>query len=274
VSGEHDNQRDDCCQHFAASYDVSNLPAMLAVERSVLGCDYGGTSWTTRRQALQAAEFLGLEPGCQLLEIGAGSGWPGLFLADSSGCEVTLLDLPVNALAMAARRARRDGIARRVNAIAASGAALPFKDASFTAISHSDVLCCLPEKRNVLEECRRVACDSAKMLFSVIAVPTDLPAAERSRAIDAGPPFVDAPQDYAALLADAGWRPAKRVDATAEYRQSLCSLVEAFDDRAELAEVLGDDAVAEACGRRREQVAAIDAGLLVREIFLAEAGQG
>lgn len=30
------------------AYELSRLPAMRRVEESVLGCDYGGTSWTTR----------------------------------------------------------------------------------------------------------------------------------------------------------------------------------------------------------------------------------
>lgn len=36
--------------YFAGSYELSNLSAVKAVERSTLGCDYGGTSWTTAAQ--------------------------------------------------------------------------------------------------------------------------------------------------------------------------------------------------------------------------------
>jgi len=61
---------EDCCQAFAASYEVSNLPAMRGVERTTLGCDYGGTSWTTRTQASQIAEMLSLRPGLKLLDAG------------------------------------------------------------------------------------------------------------------------------------------------------------------------------------------------------------
>ncbi len=174
-----DKQYDDCCQAFAASYEVSNLPAMREVERKVLGCDYGGTSWTTDGQAKQIVDLLDLQPGLHVLDIGAGSGWPGLYLADTSGCDVTLLDLPVNALAKARDRAQRDGIEDRVITVAASGAALPFADSSFEAISHSDVLCCLPEKIEMLEECRRIATDGAHMLFSVIATAQDIRIADR-----------------------------------------------------------------------------------------------
>ena len=83
---------------FAVTYERSRLPAVRELERNVLGCDYGGTSWTTRAQADHIAESLELRPGMQLLEVGAGSGWPGLLLGSMTGCNVTLLDMPLNAL--------------------------------------------------------------------------------------------------------------------------------------------------------------------------------
>jgi hypothetical protein len=82
---------DDCCRAFADSYEISSLPAMQAIERTVLGCDYGGTSWTTAEQVQLTVRKLRLGKGDHVLDIGAGSGWPGLFLATQSGCGVTLL---------------------------------------------------------------------------------------------------------------------------------------------------------------------------------------
>jgi len=263
----------DCCQRFAASYELSCLPAMREVERTVLGCDYGGTSWTTSAQAKQIVEMLDLQPGRHLLDIGAGSGWPGLYLADAGGCDVTLLDLPVNALRQARERARGDGLEDRVNAIAASGSALPFADDSFALISHSDVLCCLPAKLEMLNECRRIASDGANMLFSVIAIAQDLSTTKHRRAVDAGPPFVDAPKAYADLLADSGWQLIKHIDVTSEHRKSLSALVKAFDESAGLAKALGRDAISESRKNRLEQIAVIDSGLLVREIFFVTAIQ-
>lgn len=265
----HDN---DCCQTFADSYDLSCLPAMRRVEEAVLGCDYGGTSWTTREQAIQMIESLGVWPNQHLLDIGSGSGWPALFVADQSGCDVTLVDIPLNALGQARARADKDSIADRVNAIAASGAALPFGDATFDVVSHSDVLCCLPEKLEMLRECRRVIRDGSISLFSVISIPPDLSDTDHERAIEAGPPFIDAPGDYGELLETTGWRVTERTDVTPEYRQSLAALVEALQNDAALREALGDDKISESRERRQAQVDSIDAGLLKREIFLAVAG--
>ena len=176
----------DCCQTFAESYELSNLKPMLEIEKRVLGCDYGGTSWTTRAQADQAISLLGLSPDAHLLDIGSGSGWPALYLCGQSGARLTMLDVTVNALQMATERAGRDGLESRVNVIAASADALPFAKGSFDRISHSDVLCCLPEKERMLDECRRVAAPGAQMLFAVIYVAEGLQPAAHQRVVEAG----------------------------------------------------------------------------------------
>ena len=87
------------------------------------------------------ARLLDLAPGVRTLEIGAGSGWPGLFLARRTGCAVTLADLPREGLRVARRRSRRDRLMRRCPATVADAATLPFADASFDAVYHCDVLC-------------------------------------------------------------------------------------------------------------------------------------
>ena len=262
---------EDCCRAFAESYEVSGLAAMREIERSVLGCDYGGTSWTTRRQAEEIVERLGLRPGIRLLDVGSGAGWPGLFLAERSGCKVVLVDLPLNALGEARKRARSDGLDGRVGALVGSGVAMPLRKASFEAIGHSDVLCCLPEKLEMLCECRRLVRDGAPMLFSVIALAPGLTGPDRHRALEAGPPFVEAPGNYADLLAQSGWQLGERWDATPEHRKSLCALVDGLRESVELSEALGRDAVEAALARREEQIETIDAGLLVREIFYSRA---
>ena len=97
-------------ERFDDLYPLTQAPIMREIERSVCGCDYGGTSWTTRREAEQVGALLGLAPGRRLLEVGAGSGWPGLYLARTTGCDVTLVDMPLAGLRIAARRAALDGL--------------------------------------------------------------------------------------------------------------------------------------------------------------------
>jgi hypothetical protein len=95
---------------FTRDYAVGRASEMREIERGVLGCDCGATSWTTRAEAA--------------------------------------------------------GVADRCRAVVADGVALPFADASCDAIRHSDVLCCMAAKLDLLRECRRVAVSHARMVFS------------------------------------------------------------------------------------------------------------
>jgi hypothetical protein len=66
---------------FTRDYALGCSAAVRDLERSVLGCDYGATSWTTRDEAAAVADLLGLRPRVRLLDVGAGAGWPGLYLS-------------------------------------------------------------------------------------------------------------------------------------------------------------------------------------------------
>src|ERR1700693_3319780 len=201
---------------FTRDYELGRAAVLRELECCVLGCDYGGTSWTTRYEASRIAELLELRPGERLLDVGAGSGWPALFLAQTTSCDATLVDLPLTGLRVALERATADGLQQRCRVIVADGAALPFDDGSFDAVSHSDVLCCLPAKLASLMECRRVARATAKMAFSVIAPAPSLSDSDRQIAIESGPAFVDVPGDYDTLLRQSGWKPLARFDVTKE----------------------------------------------------------
>lgn len=260
-----------CCCQFAAHYDCAALPAVRAFEREVLGCDYGGTSWTTRDQATHIAKSLGLVADSELLEIGCGSGWPGLYLSSTTACSVTLMDLPFNALGQARERARIDGILDRVGVVCASGEALPLADGSFLCISHSDVLCCLPEKREMLAECRRVADENALMHFSVIEPVAGISPANRRRVSDTGPPFVDIESSYPALLDETGWQVEQRIDVSTAYADSLAKLAAGLAERPELKAAYGVESAEEARRHREDQLALVRAGLMQRVIFLVRA---
>src|SRR5438105_5185086 len=129
--------------NFARDYEIAQEPLMREIERRVRGSDYGATSWTTREQAERASARLELGRGLLLLELGAGSGWPALFLATLSGCDVVLTDLPLSGLRIARERAEKDRLDRQCSVLAADGAALPFADHCFDRIHHADVLCCM-----------------------------------------------------------------------------------------------------------------------------------
>ncbi|MEJ7669692.1 MAG: class I SAM-dependent methyltransferase [Casimicrobiaceae bacterium] len=198
----------------------------------------------------------------------------GLYLAQLTGCDVVVVDLPLAALRIALERATADSLSQRCEVVAADGAALPFKDASFDALSHSDVLCCMPDKLGVLRACRRVARDGARTVFTVIAPAPSLADSERRIAIASGPTFVDTPDDYAVLLDQSGGCLQERTDLTAEFLQSMRTELEGMQARARaLTEVIGSDEFTERMKRRQATIAAVDAGFLRRELFVTRAGR-
>jgi len=260
---------------FARDYELGRSAAMRDLERSVLGCDYGGTSWTTRREAGRIAELLELRPGVRLLDVGAGAGWPGLYLAQLTGCDVVLADLPIVGLQIALERAAVDGFEERCMAVVADGATLPFRENSFDALSHADVLCCMPAKLSMLQACRRAACEGARMVFSVIAPAPSLSPSERQIAVESGPEFVDVDGDYALLLEQSGWHVQERIDVTAEFAKSMRTSLDGMNlGVGALTKVLGADEFSERVTRRQATLAAVDRGLLRREIFAAVTATG
>lgn len=260
-------KRDD----FDAQYRQGQLPAVQAIERAVCGCDYGGTSWATRDEAGQIAAALELAPGVRLLEVGAGSGWPALYLAGQSGCDVTLVDLPLEGIRIAAGRAARDRLAGTCLAVVADAARLPFRDGCFDVINHSDVLCCLVQKREVLAECRRVVRPGGRMAFSVITIAPGLSPGDHARAVETAPEFAEMGADYPTLLAGTGWATRQRHDLTAEFRANCIRKLHAEEGLRTELEPLTDAADFDARqARMRRRIAVLEQRHLRRELFIVE----
>ena len=109
-------------------------------EREVIGDVWGANGFTTVDQAEELRRRLELNTHSKLLDVGSGCGWPGLWLAQQTGCEVVVTDLPPEGLEVASRRARAEGL-RSLGAVAASARRFPFAESSFDAIVHVDLIC-------------------------------------------------------------------------------------------------------------------------------------
>lgn len=257
-------------ERFDRSYRRGQTDIMRAIERAICGCDYGGTSWTTRQEAEQVSGLLSLRPGTALLDVGAGSGWPALYLARISGCDVTLVDLPLQGIRIALKRSGTDGLAGKSGFTVGDGSALPFRSGSFDAISHSDVLCCLQAKTAVLSECRRVVRDTGVMVFSVISVAEGVSQKQAAAAVALGPPYIRAERGYAEMLERTGWKITDRIDLSSEFAESTRRVVAEWkENESRVKPLVSEQEFEDYVTRKTNSLPLIHDGVIRRELFSA-----
>jgi 24-methylenesterol C-methyltransferase len=124
---------------YSEKYDRLSSASAAAVRQQALGSDVPN-GYTSVDQAEHIAELLDLGAGERLLDLGAGRGWPGSYIAEHSGCDLVSSDLPLLAVRSTRETLDSAGLSRAA-AMCADGRHLPFRDRSFDAVTHADVLC-------------------------------------------------------------------------------------------------------------------------------------
>ena len=82
----------------------------------------------------RAAEQFGLGPASRVLDIGSGLGGPARFLAHSTGCHVTALELQPSLHAIAADLTQRCGLGKLVTHLCGDALSHPIPDAAFDVV--------------------------------------------------------------------------------------------------------------------------------------------
>ncbi|MBK5332901.1 MAG: class I SAM-dependent methyltransferase [Ilumatobacteraceae bacterium] len=134
-------QEKEANARFSQRYGEARGDVVRAIELAVIGGDWGANGYTTIAQADQLAAILELGTGSLVLDIGAGRGWPGLYIAARTGCSVVMTDVPVEGLVSARERGQREGLDDRTWPVNASARDAPFRVETFDAVVHTDVLC-------------------------------------------------------------------------------------------------------------------------------------
>jgi len=255
-------------ERFSNRYKLVQNDLIRKIERSNCGCDYGATSFTTLKQAEELNAMLDLGREQNLLEVGAGSGWPGLYLAKQSGCDVTLTDLPIEGLQVAKQRGDSEQLPGICTVAVASGSALPFRTGAFDAISHSDVLCCLIDKLQALKACRSVIKAKGKMIFTVIYISPGLSKSKYQQAIECGPSFMAAEDSYENLLDLAGWEMIEQIDLSSEFFETLQVMRgNELDHNQALEKLLGKEEALRRLNRTRSYIEGLEQKFIRRELF-------
>ena len=150
---------------YASAY--AGLGARERVRRETYGEDLGQASWTTVDELDRFGEWLDLDAGSRLLDVGSGSGGPVLHLAETTRATVVGIDVLEEGIAAGTAQAEARGLTERATFTRADARErLPFEDESFDAVLSIDAMCHLPDRLGVLEEWRRVTRSGARILFT------------------------------------------------------------------------------------------------------------
>lgn len=180
------------------------------------GDDLGQSGWVTADELDQFADWLALASDSRLLDVGCGSGGPALRLAERTGAAVVGIDVLEEGVATATELAQERSLADRASFVRTdAGGPLPFPDQSFDGIVSIDVMCHLPNRREILREWHRVTRPGARILYTdptiVTGLVTDGELADRSAV---GIYVFSAESVNEALLTDVGFEVERRENLT------------------------------------------------------------
>ncbi len=195
-----------------------------------LQADFGISKHLGGRQATdELIALCRLQAGQSVLEVGCGIGSTTCYLAGACGLLVTAVDVSPRMLERAKERAKRRGVAARVEFRIADAQQLPFDAACFDAVIDESVTAFVSDKHRALCEYLRVAKPTGYVgLNEVTWVQVPPPDLVRYTAlILAGADFLTA-EGWQALLADAGLGELTvrqhRFDARSQYAEELRQL--------------------------------------------------
>jgi cyclopropane fatty-acyl-phospholipid synthase-like methyltransferase len=158
---------------YASAY--AGFSAREQVRRLTYGDDLGQSGWLTVEELERFAEWLHLQAGSRLLDVGCGSGGPALHLAETVGASVLGVDVLEEGIATATQQAQERGLDDRASFVRIDvRGRLPFEDASFDAVLSIDAMCHLPKRLDILLEWHRVTAPGARILFTDPTIVTGL----------------------------------------------------------------------------------------------------
>lgn len=156
---------------------------------------------------LALAELAGMAPGAPVLDVGGGLGGPARTVAETFGCQVTVLDLTPEFCEVGAWLTERAWLIEQVRFQVGDGTAMPFPDASFDVVwtQHSSMnvankAMLYGEIARVLRQCGRLA------LHEVMAGSAGPPTFPVPWASAAAQSFLRPPSEIRSTIRAAGFR--------------------------------------------------------------------
>jgi cyclopropane fatty-acyl-phospholipid synthase-like methyltransferase len=156
---------------YNRAYENNATEVYSGLRRETYGLDLGQTSWMNAKELEQLPQLLRLTKTSKVLEIGCGAGGCALHFAGATGCHVTGIDANGHGILAAQNSAESQGLTESARFLLHdAGTPLPFSDDAgggmFDAVFSNDAFCHIPNRPQLLRECRRVTKPGARIVFS------------------------------------------------------------------------------------------------------------
>lgn len=146
---------------------------LAEIRRETFGEDLGQFSWITAEELRRFLHDLRLTKNSHVLDVACGTGGPALFAAETFGCRVTGIDINESGIEAGQRMAEHHRVQERVHFQRADvGSRLPFDDATFDAIISIDAMNHFENRKELLQEWRRLLRPASRFVFTDATIVT------------------------------------------------------------------------------------------------------
>lgn len=168
-----------------------------------------GASMERHHRAIteRALARLGVGTGSRVLDLGCGSGWATRLVAPMVGPRGIVVGLDLSDAMIREAQEHADA-PRNARFVCAPAEQIPWSNDFFTHVLSVENFYYYGDQRAVLDEVRRVSAPGAKLAL-LMCLYSGSPNAERWASQLAVPVQVRSPEEYEALLAEAGWDEAR-----------------------------------------------------------------
>lgn len=162
-------------ESYYITYDNFQQDVLTQVRQETYGEDIGQFSWLTADEFRRFFHKLDLATNSDLLDVACGSGGPAIFMAQTTGCQVTGIDINEGGINNGNEQAQVRGVSDRVQFKHVDASEpLPFEDGSFDAIVCIDAINHIYNRLDLLSEWYRVLRPGGRFLFTDAVIVTGL----------------------------------------------------------------------------------------------------